>query len=438
MRLAREILDRLRETIGPDRLLGVTLSAALPGYAEAAAHLAERCDIDYFGIGDGSYAEPHLLIPPLEIPAGVGVANAAEAKSRLPHTAVIAEGRINRPEIAERALAEGACDLAGMTRALISDPQLLRKAARGEADRIRVCIADNLCIARRIKKFPIACLQNPAAGFEHEVGDESRAADAPRHVVVVGGGPAGLEAARVAAMRGHAVTLLERADRLGGQVALLGRLPRMNAYREVASWREGELRRAGVRIELGHEATAESVAALEPDTVIVATGSVPGGRYAGSVSAVEVAAGAELPDGPAVVIDEEGNRKGVGVAELLAAGGRQVTLVPVGVRAGATLGPAFALPPALGRLREAGVRIVEGFALESAGGDRVVLRNAYDGSPLELEAAVVIDAGRHSARDGIVADLRARGIDPLIVGDARAPRQVDDAIREGFEAARSL
>ena len=170
-RLACEILQALRAEVGAERLLGLTVSAAMDGYEEAVAHLSERCEIDYVGVGHGNYEAPFLIVPPMEFEPGHGVPFAARAKRAAPGLAVIAEGRINRPEIAERALADGACDLVGMTRALIADPLVPARARRGETDRIRACIGYNLCIARRMRKFPIACVQNPAAGNERALGD---------------------------------------------------------------------------------------------------------------------------------------------------------------------------------------------------------------------------------------------------------------------------
>ena len=174
MRVAREILDTLRAAIGDEPLLGVTVTASMPGYVEAVAHLAERCDVDYFGIGNGDYDSLDLLMPTLDYEPGFGVPFARAVKQAVPDAVVIAEGRITRPEVGERALADGSCDLVGMTRAQIADPELVRKAAAGEDDEIRECVGLNICVARRLSKFPIACVQNPDAGFE------LRPASAPR------------------------------------------------------------------------------------------------------------------------------------------------------------------------------------------------------------------------------------------------------------------
>jgi 2,4-dienoyl-CoA reductase (NADPH2) len=429
MRLAREILGSLRAAIGPDRLLGVTLSAGLDEYVEAAEHLASECDLDYIAIGNGSYDAPHLLIPPMGTELGMGIACAAPVKARTSGPAVIAEGRINHPDLAEQALLDGACDLVGMTRALIADPELPQKAARRDVSTIRPCIADNLCIARRIRKFPIACLQNPEAGFEVDIR-----ANGPgrRVVVVVGGGVAGLEAARHAAELGDTVTLFEREDDVGGQVRVLARLPGREEFGLAVDWRRRELARLGVDVHCRAAPSVDDVAELRPDLVIVATGSTPRASSDGVLSPHDVLRADCLPSGAVVVVDEEGNHKGLGVAELLARDGRDVTLVSAGP-VGAELIPAFSLPLALERLLAAGVNVVEGDAA-AVGPRHVLLRRRYDGATDRLDAAVVVHAGRQRAQAELLPALRSRGLAAVAVGDARAPRQVADAIREGYAA----
>jgi thioredoxin reductase len=319
-----------------------------------------------------------------------------------------------------------------MTRALIADPELPRKVSEGRTGEVRPCVAVNLCIARRFRKFPIACLQNPLAGFERgavgPVGER-------RRVVVVGGGAAGLEAARVAAERGHEVTLLEREPELGGQVALTARLPGQGPLAEIIAWRERELVRLGVDVRRGFDATPAAVAALAPAAVVVATGSEP--ERNGAVAAADVIRNGRSGSGDCVVVDDEGHRKGAGVAELLA-DARPVTLVPNGIAPLADLVQEVVAHLALERLRASGVRLVEGYRLERIEPRRVVLRRLYDDSELILEAELVVRAGRHRACDSLVGELRDRGIDARAIGDARAPRRVEDAIRDGWEAAAAL
>jgi len=337
-----------------------------------------------------------------------------------------------RPELGERALAEGSCDLVGMTRAQIADPDLGRKALEGRSEELRECVGLNVCVARRLRKFPIGCVQNPDAGFELR---PSAAASPARHVIVVGAGVAGLEAARVAASRGHRVTLLERESSPGGQVALTAGLPRQAAHGRLVEWRVGELERLGVRVELGVDADAEAVVGLEPDVVLVATGSEPDGRYPDARSASAVLRGAEL-HGEVVVIDEEGHRKGSGVAETLARSGCEVTLVGDGLDPAASLALTLADAPTLRRLREAGVRVVGGARVLSVSTNEVVVETPRGREA--LTATSVVHAGRHRAVDGLVAQLRARGVQATAVGDARAPGLVDGAIRSGHDLAAAL
>jgi len=432
MRLAREILDALRDAIGPQPLLGVTVTASMPGYVEAVAHLNERCDVDYFGIGNGDYDHLELLMPPLDFEPGLGVPFAGSVKRAVPEAVVVAEGRITSPELGEQALRYGACDLVGMTRAQIADPELVRKAAGGRAAEIRECVALNVCVARRLRKFPIACVQNPEAGFEAE--SMPRAASALR-VVVVGAGVAGLEAARAAALAGHDVRVLERAGVPGGQIALTARLPRQDAHRRLVEWRTAELERLGVEIELGVEAYPDSIVALDPERVLVATGSEPDERYPEALSAVWVLGSGAAGTGPVVVIDEEGHRKGAGLAEALALAGRSVTLVGDGIAPASQLVDSLAATTTLRGLREAGVRLVAGARVVSVSADGVVLE--VDGQLEEL-SAVAVHAGRHRPVDGLVVALRQRGVATRAVGDARVPRLVEDAVRSGWEAAKAL
>ena len=453
-RLAVRILHELRAVVGSQALLGITVSAAMQEHVEAVSLLGSMCDLDYVGVGNGNYERLHLTIPPMEVPVGIGVLPAASLRSTLgrlqPSPAVIAEGRIRTAALAEDALASGACDLVGMTRALIADPELLLKSRSGHAERVRECVGYNLCIARRLRKYPVACVQNPIAGLEHEQPfgplHALTKSNSPRQVIVVGAGLSGLEAARVAAERGHRVLVLERSGVAGGQASLIGRLPLQTGFAELVDWRVAELARLKVELRFNVDVTANSVAALiDPPSdpawpqafVVVATGSTPT-ALPGSIAAADALLGATIAGETVIVIDGEGHRKGVGTAEWLALRGHRVTLVAVNGSPAAMLDGSKVGPLAMGRLADLGVQLVEGHRLVGVDGGEVRLLRSYDGAALTLLADSVVHATPHTVNDALVDPLRRAGINVRAVGDARTPRLVEDAIRDGYGLATTL
>lgn len=435
-RFGVEVLRAVRAAIGDDPILGVTISVRSPEFERLVQHLEAECDIDYMGIGNGDYQHTELIIPPLDVPPGIGIPNAARAKAVASSgLAILAEGKINRPALGEQALADGACDLVGMTRALMADPDLVAKVARGEAGRQRMCVGQNVCISRRMRKFPIACAQNPTSGYETERGLVP--ADAPGHVVVVGGGVSGLEAARAAAERGHRVTLLEAGEALGGQISRTATLPVLRSLDDLWSWRAAELDLLGVDVRLGVEADADAVAALAPDRVLVATGSRPT-PPAHAIAVDDWLRGAVLPAGDVLLVDEEGSRKAAGPAEALALEGRRVTLVPDGIAPLQEIAENHAERPVFERLRAAGVLILSDVLVQAIEPGAVTVVGRYDGLERTLRAPVVLHAGRHTADDALCLALVERGIDARPIGDARSPRRWEDAIHDGYLAGAAV
>ena len=428
-RLAVEILQAVRAAIGPDPILGVTISVRAPEFERLAVLLNESCDIDYMGIGNGDYTSTELIIPPLDMPPGIGIPNAARAKSVLPDLAILAEGKINRPQLGEQALIDGACDLVGMTRALMADPDLVNKIRHGKGDRVRMCVGQNVCIARRMRKFPVACAQNPTSGYENE--RRLVPTTHPGHIVVVGGGVAGLEAARAAAERGHRVTLFEARDTLGGQIARTATLPMLQSLNDLWNWRAGELKHLGVELRIGVHADAETLVALAPDHVLVATGSTAD-LLEHAISVDAWLDGAPIPEGDVVLIDEEGSRKSVGPAEALALAGRNVIVVSDGISPLQQLSESHAERPVLERLQAAGVMLLADVTVQGLSPGSVTIVGRYDGVERTLRAPVILHAGRHTAIDKLSAVLVSRGIDAHPVGDARSPRRWEDAIHDGY------
>jgi len=285
MRFSLEVLEAIRGVVGRDFIVGARVSGDdfMPGGldSEELLEIIIRLDqtqlLDYVTITGGTistFKSRGYTIPSAYYGLGtfVGMAGRVRAAIRTP---VIVTGRIITPGQAEEVLRSGAADLVGMTRALIADPELPRKAQQGREAEIRVCMGTSEgCIDRLYMGMPIGCVQNPVIGREIEWGTRTPA-PIPKRVVVVGGGPAGMEAARVAAERGHQVTLIERSEQLGGTIRLAARAPGWEAYAQAVDWLEQALRRLPMELILGQEATAESLLAIAPDTVVIATGADP-------------------------------------------------------------------------------------------------------------------------------------------------------------------
>jgi NADPH-dependent 2,4-dienoyl-CoA reductase/sulfur reductase-like enzyme len=344
--------------------------------------------------------------------------------------------------MAERLLADGACDLAAMTRAILADPELPRKAREGRLGEIRHCVGANVCIGRRYgQHLPVACIYNPSAGREREMEPLSPARPA-RRIVVVGGGPAGLEVARVAAERGHRVVLFEAADALGGHILLEAAIPHRHELRGIPDYYRRELARLGVVARLATRVTADIVRAERPDAVVVATGSLPAPPEIAldgmpTVTADEVLAGRRL-EGRVLVWDDDGRYRGPGAALLLARQGAQVEIVTPELHVGIRLDPSN-LPPFYRLLFEAGVTLTPSHDVSGATGRAIRLRNVFTGAEVERAPvdALVIAPLRRVPRDALYHELAAT-LEAHLVGDASAARPTDKVILEAAVLARSL
>src|SRR5206468_2398795 len=286
MRFAVEVLTEIRRRVGRDFVVGARISGdeltrgglTASDMAAITRRLAASGLVDFLSViggGAHTYSLQAAAVPNMSFTTGVYVPLTAAIKEAAPQMPILHASRIVDPAHADRIIAAGHVDVVGMTRALIADPDLPRKAREGRLDDIRTCVGANEgCIDRIYQGKAVTCVQNPATGREGELGDLRRAATAKR-VVVVGGGVAGLEAARVAALRGCRVVLLEKTAELGGQVLLAARAPARAEYAGIVRFLAGQIRKLGVDVRLGMEATAALVLGERPDAVVVATGSHP-------------------------------------------------------------------------------------------------------------------------------------------------------------------
>jgi 2,4-dienoyl-CoA reductase-like NADH-dependent reductase (Old Yellow Enzyme family)/thioredoxin reductase len=437
LRLLLAVVRETRRAV-PGFALGVRLSADSEAARRAAPVLAEL-EVDFLSVALGRSSTvlgSSLIVPPPPVAENEIAAHARAFQLGKP---LVAASRVIDPERADELVAEGKADAVGMTRALIADPDLPRKARDGRLAEIVRCVGCNACIAHYHAGTPIACAVNARTGRELEL-PRPALAPARQRIVVAGAGPAGLAAAVEAAASGHEVVVLERSRRIGGQIALAGRA---YGHAELARTLRDNYERllSGVDVRLETPATAETVAALEPDAVVVATGARP---YAPAIErdgirtllAWDVLAGA-VPDGKRVVVaDWGGDPAGLDCADVLASAGNSVTLAVGSPAAGEALHQ-YQRNLFLQRLYRLGVRIEHHLELAGTTPGGVRFRNLFAPElEVRLEADVLVLACGRVPEDSLAAELAGLGVPVEEAGDCRAPRSLEEAVLEGTLAAR--
>ena len=408
---------------------------------EVAARL-EAAGVAYLNVSNGTYTGLRrglgvAYVAPASVPAGPAVPDAAAIRAVVKIPVVVA-GRITDPALAEQIIEDGSADIVGFTRALIADPELFAKLRSGRAGRIDACISCNEChLGAQVR-----CTVNPAAGREDELG--AGPVRHPARLLVVGGGPAGLQFARVAAGRGHRVTLVEQADELGGALCALGAdpsRPELEAFRRrlVAAVHE-----VGVEVRLGTTATPELIASVAPDRVVMATGAaedvpVPGGADPGRVTTGLAALRGAVPAGGHVVVvgGLEDHLPPLVVASALAARGHRVSLLTQQLVEGEGVEVATRLAY-IRRLRSQGVAVLRLTAVEALIPDGLVVRDTLGNERSEIQGVdtVVFVCGRR-ARTELADGLRASEAAPAIdlIGDCAAPRRLVHATMDATRLA---
>lgn len=461
-RFSRRIVQGIRDACGPDFVIGLAVSTSdahdvmlsVEALCETVALHDATGDIDYVTCGHGGYLDFERLMPTFLFPEKLTAPVTAHLKAAVRHARVTSEAGVRTPENAESILREGQADLVSIVRGQIADPHLARKATEGRASDIRGCISCNqMCWGRRSRDYWISCLVNPSAGREWEWGgDRFTRAPVARDVLVVGAGPAGCEAARVAAERGHRVRLAEALPVIGGQFRLAGEQPRRAQILDLFDWYERQFANLGVTVSLNTFLEADDIAADPADTVILATGSLPDpdarqrwlpssprlpGLDLGGVWSPEEAMRREarLAD-HVVVYDEGGHWRGVGTAWTLAERGHKVTLVTPDPYVGKEITRTSADGPARQRLARLGVRMLVEHRVLRWHGNGVTVASMLDGTEATIPASGLVMATTNVAFDPIPETIPGKTLHRI--GDCAAPRLAPYAFHEGRKVALHL
>lgn len=456
LRFVTTILDRLRAQVGSDPVVGIRISVddyrrpaggglGPDGLREVARAIVDTGHIDYLNQSSGSrsshYARavgsyhhaPGELLPLIaQTRQAIG--------ARVP---VVGVGRVTTPELAERALEDGVCDLVAMTRAQIADPDVVAKVQRGQADRIRPCVGANQgCVDRMVGGLPITCIHNPEVGREYRVGLVPEPAAEARRVVVVGAGPAGLAAARIAALRGHRVEVVDRRSSAGGRLGLLADCGPASTLLESVRWLTDELERLRVKVDLGVEVDAATLAKRHPDVVVLATGArpapdrLPAGDGSVPIVTIETALTDGLSSERVLIVDHIGAEEAPICAERLAGLGAAVTLATPMPTVGTYIG-FTRISEQMKRLYASGCDLLSAVRLRDVRDGHAVLRALHSGQELSVAVDAIVAGvpGRPELDlDGPARELGAR---VLLAGDAVAPRDALRAFREGDDAGRA-
>ncbi|WP_428515332.1 FAD-dependent oxidoreductase [Roseovarius sp.] len=481
MRLAMEVLTETRRRVGPDFLLGLRYAGdemCTDGVdAEEGMEISRRLRdsglVDFLNVTRGHIdtdAGLTDMIPVHGMPSAPHL-DAAASLRKATGMPVFHAAKVADVATARHAIASGMVDMIGMTRAHLADPDIGRRIAAGEEERIRPCVGANFCLDRRFQGAAALCAHNPSTGREREQPHRIEPAEAARRVLVIGAGPGGLEAARVAALRGHRVELHEAANDPGGQVRLLAQSPRRREILSLIGWRMAECERLGVRFHFNSFAETETVTKAGADVVIVATGGLPHEVPLSSgqdltVSSWDILSGDAQPGRNVLVFDNSGDAAGLQAAEMIAATGARVEIVSPERALSAEVMPmtltpflremqardvTFTVTWRLHSIERAGNRLLAKLGSDFSAAqstrevDQVVVNNGtiplddlyFDLKPLSRNLGEVDQDALLAGRPQTLIRNAQSGFSLFRIGDAVASRNIHAAVYDGLRLLRT-
>lgn len=463
MRFMDEVMDAVRGAVGEDFVVGVRLPNEdyIPGGLTATdnAEIATLVEpkADYVSLHMGAYWRFHKLIAPADDPLGCEMPANNQITPGLSKPTMVV-GRIMTLDHASAIVDSGEGDMVSMVRALVADPELVNKARNREEQSIRPCIGSNMgCVGRLMSIGRMGCVVNPAAGNEQVLSFEpDTKTNQSKTILVVGGGPAGLEFARTAALRGHNVILHEAMKTLGGQVIMAASAPHRADLGAVVSWLAEQLDELGVSVHLNSYVDAEMIAGLNPDEVVIATGTTPRTDGMQQSTPAEAIAGFDLPHvyspwdilgfgdipdlkGPAVIYDDTGSFEAMSVADVLLEKGLSVTLVGRLDAPGASLPyPPVTAGAARERLYSSDFDFIGGHYLKGINPDGVDIGVLFTERQRNLEANTVVFVGYNEPNRDLWQTLDAQGHTAHLLGDVRGRNSILSAIHAGRKLGNSL
>jgi len=454
-RILDEIIDAVKLGSSDDMLIGVRLSGDekefrgidLQETIKIVEKLTQNKKIDYINVTAGTSAglagSTHI-VPSMRFEAGY-TTPLAKAIKGVTNKPVFVAGRINTPQIAEEALLNKAADMCGMTRALISDPQMPQKAESGRLDEITACVGSNqACIGHMLNGKPISCIQSPETGRELTF-NKLKPPLKKRQILIIGGGPAGMKAATVAASRGHEVKLIEASSKLGGQINLAEKLPGRSEFGGITTNLANKLNRQNVEIKLNTKVSADFVMQEAPEVVILATGGrsfepiIEGRENAHVVTAWQILEGKANVGSRVAIADWRCDWVGLGLAELLARQGCHVRLACNGMVPGQTVNQ-YVRDNWLGILHKLNVETLTHLRLHGIDSEDAYFQHTLSGEPVILNNVdTLVTAFGAGSSNTLEKDLKNNFHSKLhVIGDALSPRTVEEAILDGLKTSTAI